>query len=75
MTPHPPKDESVSNEQRYYDTLRRIAKMYDSPEGLRRQVDRGVACTDSFEDFLTMAYENIKFEAERAIKGKRRPKS
>jgi hypothetical protein len=63
----------MSNEQRYYDTLKRIAKSYMTPDQIRRDADRGNLCTDSYEEFLEMAYENIQGEARIAIKGKRRP--
>ncbi len=61
-----------SNEQRYYDALKRIAKGYQSAEQVQRRAwkDWGL---DSPGEALEMAYENIQAEAARAIKGKRRP--
>lgn len=59
----------MSNERRYYDTLRRIAREYQSAEKLLRGGDGW-----NGDDLLEMAYENIQGEAAAAIKGKRRPK-
>lgn len=61
-----------SNEQRYYDILKRIAKSYASPERLKRDSEKRYGC--SGEEAIEMAYENIQWEAEAAIKGRRRPK-
>ena len=61
-----------SNEQIYYDVLKRIAKSYASPERLKRDSEKRYGC--SGDEALEMAYENIQWDAERAIKGKRRPK-
>ncbi len=65
--------EKQSNEQRYYDALKRIAKGYQTPEQIRRnaEVEYGLDAEEATE----MAYDNVRWEAERAIKGKRRPKS
>jgi hypothetical protein len=62
---------SKENEQRYYDALKRIT-LYQSVERLRRSSEKewGVG----YPEALEMAYENIKSDAERAIRGKRRPK-
>lgn len=59
------------NEQRYFDALKRIT-LYQSVERLRRHSERdwGVEYPESLE----MAYENVISDAERAIRGKRRPK-
>jgi hypothetical protein len=62
----------VSNEQLYYDTLKRIAKGYQTPDQLRRNSERDFGC--SFSDALEMTYENLQNDAARAIHGKRRPK-
>lgn len=60
----------MSNEQRYYDVLKRIAAEYQSSGKLRRNAGQ-YGC--SFEEEIEMAYENIQEEAKRAIKGHRRP--
>jgi hypothetical protein len=61
-----------SNEQRYYDALRRIAKGYLSSERLHRDGEKlyGV----SGEMAVEMAYDNIQAEAAEAIHGRRRPR-
>lgn len=61
-----------SDEQRYYDTLKKIARRYMTPDQIRR--DAKNAGLD-YDEYLEMSYENIQLDAERAIKGKRRPKS
>jgi len=61
-----------SNEQRYYDALKRIAKHYDTAENLLRDGETGYGL--SGEETLQYAYENIQGEAACAIRGKRRPK-
>jgi hypothetical protein len=60
----------MSNEQRYYDVLKRIASGYQTSAKLRRNAGQ-YGC--SFEEEIEMAYENIQEEAKRAIKGQRRP--
>lgn len=63
--------EAVSNEQRYFDALKRIARDYMTPEQLRRKASQyGL----SFAEMLEMSYENLQDEAKHAIKGRRRPK-
>lgn len=62
----------MSNEQVYYDALKRIARGYDTPEKLRRNSESNWGCT--YEEALEMTYENLQAEAARAIHGKRRPK-
>ena len=62
----------MSNEQVYFDALKKIARGYQSIEQLRR--NSGQYGLDASEE-IEMAYENIQGEAERAIKGKRRPKA
>lgn len=60
----------MSDEQRYYDALKSIAKDYMSPDKIRRDApDAGL----SYEEYLEMAYENIQHTARRAIFRKRRP--
>lgn len=61
-----------SNEQRYYDALRRIAKDYMTPAQIARDAAKSFGAL-STREYLEMAYENIQEEAKRAIKGKRRP--
>lgn len=62
---------AASNEQRYYDTLKRIAA-YQSPERLRRASEKHWGLP--YEEALQYSYENIQQEAKNATKGKRRPK-
>ena len=62
----------MSNEQMYYDTLRRIAKGYMTPEQLRRRAEKEYGV--SYHEALEMTYDNVQAEAEDAIRGKRRPK-
>lgn len=61
---------NTSNEQRYYDVLKRIASDYQSSAKLRRSAGQ-YGC--SFEEEIEMAYENIQEEAKRAIKNRKRP--
>lgn len=62
--------ERASRELLYFDVLKRIARGYMTPDQLRRDADNiGL----SYEEYLEMSYENIQSEAQRAIKGKRRP--
>lgn len=68
-------NDKQSNEQLYYDTLKRIAR-YQSPESLRRGAakqnpEQGIP----FEEALEYAYENVLDEAARVTKGRRRPKA
>ncbi len=58
-----------TNEQLYFDALKRIARGYRSAESLLRKGDCGLDGTESLE----YAYDNIQSEAENAIRGKRRP--
>ena len=62
---------AVSNEQLYYDALKRIT-LYQTPERLRRASEKDWGL--GFEEAIEYSYENIKQEAKDAIKGKRRPK-
>ena len=62
----------MSNEQIYFDALKQIARGYQSSDQLYKRAGQ-YGC--SHVDELQMAYENIQDVAERAIKGKRRPKS
>lgn len=61
----------AANELRYYDTLKRIARDYQTPEKLRRNSGQyGLEWVEEME----MSYENIQAEAANAIRGKRRPR-
>lgn len=63
---------TMNNEQFYYDTLKRIAKGYQTPDQLRRNSERDFGCR--YHEALEMTYENLQMEAANAIRGKRRPK-
>ncbi len=62
----------MSNEQIYFDALKRIASYMD-PGKLRRVAEKVYGIP--FEEALEYAYENVIGEAQQAIKGKRRPKA
>lgn len=62
----------MSDAQRYFDVLRRIARDYQTPEQLRRHAQRDYGLDG--DEAIEMAYENLRIEAANAIKGKRRPK-
>jgi hypothetical protein len=64
--------EKQSNEQRYYDALKRIASRYDTAERIIKNAERDYGL-ESLEA-LEYAYDNIQGEAKFAIKGRRRPK-
>jgi hypothetical protein len=65
-----------SSEQRYYDALYKIARKYEKSEKLLHlDEDSDDGYGISGVETLEYAYDNIQAEAERAIKGKRRPKS
>lgn len=61
----------MSNEQRYYDALKRIARAYQTSAQLRLRAGQ-YGCSHIEE--LEMVYDNLQHEAASAIKGKRRPK-
>jgi hypothetical protein len=63
---------STANEVRMYETLRRIARDYQTPDQLRRSAERQYGL--SYEEALEYAYENIQADAKAAIKGMKRPK-
>ena len=63
---------SIEKQQRLYDTLKKIARQYMTPAQIARDAERDGRPLDRRE-YLEMAYENIQGEAERAIKGLRRP--
>lgn len=58
-----------------HDTLNRIAKVYRTPEQIRRAIERpgDYMFGLNYEEALRMAYENVQGEAARATAGKRRP--
>lgn len=60
-----------TNEQRYYDALKSIARKYQKPKQLR-QTAESVGLT--YEEHLEMAYENVQGIADAAIRGRRRPR-
>ena len=62
-----------SNEQRYFDALKRIAA-YQSPERLKKNSwdDWGL---DDGNEALEYAYENVLQEAKQAVRNRRRPKA
>lgn len=61
-----------SNEQHYYDILKHIARNYQTSNQLYRNSEKEYRL--DYEEVLEYAYENIIRDAQRAIKGKRRPK-
>jgi hypothetical protein len=62
---------SITQQQRLFDALKKIARGYVSPAQLQRNAERlGL----SYEETIEMAYENIQAHAAAAIKGVRRPK-
>lgn len=61
----------MSHEQLYYDTLKAIARNYQTPAQLRRGA-HGIGLTP--EEHIEYAYENIQTLAANAIRNKRRPK-
>jgi hypothetical protein len=62
----------MSNEARYYDALKCIARA-DSPEYLRDNSERKYGLL--FEEAIEMAYDNLKAVAQGAIQGKRKAAS
>ncbi len=65
--------EKQSNEQRYFDALKRITA-YQSPERLLKKSWDDWGLEDGTEA-LEYAYENVLQEAKSAIKNRRRPKA
>ena len=49
---------SASNEQRYYDALKRIAKAYMTTEQLQRRAEKMYGV--SYHEALEMTYDNIQ---------------
>lgn len=62
---------SIETQQRLFDVLKRIAKDYDAPSRLHKTAEDRYGI--SGEEAIEMAYENVKADAARAIKGLRRP--
>ncbi len=71
--PAAPKPKPPSNEQRYFDALKRIARAYDSASIVIRNAEKRYGLQGA--EALEMAYDNLQAEAASAIHGKRRPKS
>ena len=63
----------MSNEQRYFDALKRISK-YQPPERLKKNAWRDYGLDDGNEA-VEMAYENTIQEAKNALGSRRRPKA
>lgn len=66
------KTPSQTNEQRYFDALKRIAA-YTPPDRMKRDEERGNGYGLDPHEAVEMAYENVIEEAKRATRGKRRP--
>lgn len=68
----PPSTPTPSNERRYYDALKLIAKGYDKSERITKnaELDYGLDPQEALE----YAYDNIQSVAANVIHGKRRPK-
>jgi hypothetical protein len=49
--------------------LQRISKDYMTPQQMQRTHERGRGMGPSYKEELEMAYENIRFDAARAVKG------
>jgi hypothetical protein len=76
MSDNEPKSKQ-SDAQRFYDALQTIA-LFQSPSRLRRCSEER-KCSEkewglSYPEALEIAYENIIDTAQRAVRGKRRPK-
>lgn len=50
-------------------TLLRISKDYMTPDQIRRQHEKGRGMGPSEQEEIEMAYENIRWDAARAVKG------
>jgi hypothetical protein len=59
-----------SNEQRYYDALKRISK-YSPPHWIPKHGEKEWGCPA--QECLEMAYENVLTEAKVALGKRRRP--
>lgn len=60
---------TIAQQQRLFDTLRRIAKSYRKSESILARPDAGLEPHECLE----YAYDNIQAEAAAAIKGVKRP--
>jgi hypothetical protein len=60
----------MTNEQRYFDALKRITK-YQTPERMRRASEKDWGLP--FDEAIEYAYENIQQEAKNALGNRRRP--
>jgi hypothetical protein len=63
---------TLSDEQRYFDALKTIAKLYMTTEQLARGSLKKFGL--DYHEALEMSYDNIQLLANDAIKGKKRPK-
>lgn len=63
---------TYSNEQRYYDALREIAKYFVPVDRITEKSCQKQGLER--EEFLEMAYENMQKTALNAIYGRKRPK-
>jgi hypothetical protein len=61
----------LAQTQRLYDALHKIARGFLTPDQLRRKAEKEYGLC--YAEVLEMAYENMQEEAQRAIKGMRRP--
>jgi hypothetical protein len=59
-----------NRELRYWESLKQIT-LYQSPAQLRRTHEKQWGLT--YIEALEAAYENMQYDARRAIKGRRRP--
>lgn len=66
-----PPGDPRTNEQYYYDTLKRISS-YDPPERIRKNAEKEYGL--DADEAIEYAYDNVRSEAITAIKGMRRPK-
>lgn len=62
----------LEQQQRMYDTLKRLAGGYKSLNQLRRDSEKQYGL--EYHEALEYAYENIQQDAKNALKGLRRPK-
>lgn len=62
----------MSDEQRYFDALRTIAKEYMTPAQLQRGSMKKFGL--DYHEALEMSYDNIQLLAKDAIAGRKRPK-
>lgn len=75
--PHHPRqaeeeEGKMSNEQIYFDALKKIARDFETPDRLRKMAERGYGLDAA--EAIEMAYENMQILAADTIRGKRRPK-